>query len=88
MAKEDTRRQSATPSIPIPPPKEIARIGLDQFFEVASAAALRALESHLRQRPQPEPWNPQIWVGIIATGQGFNPGKAGPGGISGGGVGG
>ena len=82
MAKEDSRPQVASPTLPLPPPK----ITLDEFFEVASAAALRALDAHARrqiQGPLPDPWllNPQIWVGIIASGHGglVNPGKTGPG---------
>ena len=48
-------------------------ISLDQFIEVASAAALRAVDAHLqRQGPVPDPWRhqpPWIWVGIIAAPQ-------------------
>jgi hypothetical protein len=66
---------------------------MDQFFEAASAAALRALDAHARetvQGPDPLPWqvNPQIWVGIIASFQGgLNRGKL-EGGGGGGGFGG
>ena len=69
MAKED-RPLTASPTLPLPPPREIAKISMDQFFEVASAAALRALDAHARQAaagPDPIPWHPQIWVGIIAS---------------------
>ncbi len=47
-------------------------ISLDQFIEVASAAALRAVEAHAqRQGPSPEPWRQplSVWVGIIAAPQ-------------------
>ena len=49
-----------------------ASISLDQFIEVASAAALRAVDAHVRrQGPLPDPWlqHPWIWVGIIAAPQ-------------------
>jgi hypothetical protein len=74
----------ATPSIPIPPPRS-AFVGLDQFFAVASAAALRALERHTRAEPDPNPWRPQIWVGIVARLEGglvaSGAQKGGPGGL-------
>jgi hypothetical protein len=53
-----------SPTLPLPPPREA--IGLDSFFEAASAAALRSLEAHQRaasRGPNPVPW--RIWVGLI-----------------------
>ena len=54
-------------------PTEIAWIGLDQFVEVASTSALRALEA-VALNPQPLPpgsnrptFNPHIWIGIVAS---------------------
>lgn len=69
-----------SPTLPLPPPREA--IGLDSFFEAASAAALRSLEAHeraSRQGPDPSPWRARIWVGIIVEpkeiGQAINAGE-------------
>jgi hypothetical protein len=68
-----TRAQIESPTLPLPPPRA-ERIDLEHFFEVASAASLRALAAHqqVELNPQPEPPGgprlvPQIWVGIIAS---------------------
>ena len=66
MAKYEEPKSSTSPT-------HAQSISLDQFIEVASAAALRAVDAHLqRQGPHPEPWHhqpPWIWVGIIAAPQ-------------------
>jgi len=69
MPKESPRASNESPTLPLPPPR--AAISLDHFFEAASEAALRALDAHARQSPQPEPWrgNPRIWLGIIIENQ-------------------
>jgi hypothetical protein len=54
------RRES--PTLPLPPPRSIS---LDQFVEVATGAALRALQAQKSVGPQPDPWH--IWIGIIAS---------------------
>lgn len=65
MANRTSRNES--PTLPLPPPRE--RIDLEHFFEVASAASLRALASHVELNPQPLPprFIPHIWVGIVAS---------------------
>jgi hypothetical protein len=65
MANRTHRNES--PTLPLPPPRE--RIDLEHFFEVASAASLRALASHVELNPQPLPprFIPHIWVGIVAS---------------------
>jgi hypothetical protein len=67
MANRTSRNES--PTLPLPPPRE--RIDLEHFFEVASAASLRALAAHVELNPQPEPPGiiriPHIWVGIVAS---------------------
>ena len=73
MATKRTLRNES-PTLPLPPPRA-ERIDLEHFFEVASAASLRALAAHGQEvelNPQPEPPGvprlfPQIWVGIVAS---------------------
>jgi hypothetical protein len=65
MAKQEEPKSSTSAT-------HAQSISLDQFIEVASTAALRAVDAHLqRQGPHPEPWRqpPWIWVGIIAAPQ-------------------
>jgi hypothetical protein len=90
MARQDAA-SSKSPTLPLPPP----RISLEDFVEVASAAALRSLNAHAREavgKPQPVPWRPQIWMGFILSMEGglFTQGapQGGPGGIgaAGGGI--
>jgi hypothetical protein len=67
MPKNPDHVSTESPTLPLPPPRAQA-ISLDNFFEAASAAAIRSLEAHARQAgPHPEPWHipPRIWVGII-----------------------
>jgi hypothetical protein len=56
--------ESESPTLPLPPPRSIS---LEQFVEVATGAALRALQVQGagKSGPQPVPWH--IWIGIIAS---------------------
>jgi hypothetical protein len=68
------KSKTESPTLPLPPPRG-ERIDLAHFFEVASAASLRALAAHAQEvqlNPQPEPPGrpvlvPHIWVGIVAS---------------------
>jgi hypothetical protein len=54
--------ESESPTLPLPPPRSIS---LDHFVEVATGAALRALQAQPVEQPNVRPWH--IWIGIIAS---------------------
>ena len=59
--------------------KSARSIGLDEFIEIASSSALRALAAQKQASPQ-LPFRPHIWIGIIASeelGQVLERGQAG-----------
>ncbi|HTQ79256.1 MAG TPA: hypothetical protein VMM92_04610 [Thermoanaerobaculia bacterium] len=68
MAKNPNRVSTESPTLPLPPPREATAIHLDQFFEVATAAALRSLDAHTRQLTT-QTGHPRIWLGIIIENQ-------------------
>jgi hypothetical protein len=62
---------AASPTLPLPPPRAV-QIELEEFFEVAAKAALRAIEAQ-QFEPQPGPGREpallpsrRIWIGLIA----------------------
>lgn len=65
MAQRRSPR-SDSPTLPLPPPRS-SRLSLDEFFEAATSAALRAAQAQgLADNPNPSPWARRpIWVGII-----------------------
>jgi hypothetical protein len=97
MARPSRKTQSsesspaASPTLPLPPPRAAASIPLEQFVEVVSVSALRALASAREINPQPEPPGkqfpkPWIWVGIVASFGDLPSFVGGPGGpVAGGG---
>jgi hypothetical protein len=60
-------RDSDSPTLPLPPPRSrSSRIGLDEFVEAATGAALRAAQAEgLTGGKTSLPPRRPIWVGII-----------------------
>jgi hypothetical protein len=78
---------AASPTLPLPPPRGIP---LEQFIEVVSASALRALANARELNPQPLPPGkdfprPWIWIGIVASYGDLPTFAGGPGGPAAGG---
>ena len=59
-------RDSDSPTLPLPPPRsKSSRIGLDEFVEAATGAALRAAQAEGLAGGTNHPHRRPIWVGII-----------------------
>ncbi|HEV3076903.1 MAG TPA: hypothetical protein VHB47_20950 [Thermoanaerobaculia bacterium] len=59
-------RDSDSPTLPLPPPRsKSSRIGLDEFVEAATGAALRAAQAEGLAGGTNLPPRRPIWVGII-----------------------